>query len=162
MDYEKKICVAEVPEAILEDGAKTGLLKMRNVDTGSVDQVVITISRDVAISLYPASVRFSKTESLDELAYVGSIVVHDKAADDGKSPHARFSINGIELPAKVKRSKGGVTFYRILLNDEKMIAAASDGKAKIRCKVTGSTAQSEHLIPVIFPAVTRNSKLGEK
>lgn len=151
IDFENKVILADIPESIVQNGRVSGELIIRNIETGAVDQVVIDFESTSSIEIYPSSLRlFSRAASDGTKEFVGSLVVHDKVASVGKSPHATFSIDGHKLSSDRRATNKGVAVFKLKIPSD--VLDKSDlqtKKTSVLCEVVGSQSRIARLIPIV-------------
>jgi len=153
LDYLSKQVVANVPAELVKHGRIAGLLRIRNIETWSHDQIVIDVYQESAVSIHPSLLRFVETDSDEGTFYTANVLVHDKIAHPTSSLHAAFTLDGHAVPTKLIHQRGGAYFYRLT------IAKAQDDQmdlkngAEIQCEIMANRKQkSIYTLPVLVVA----------
>ncbi len=149
LDYQRRLVNVIVPRAVVESGRVSGEIRIRNIETGSTDAVVLDLDVQAAISLFPSLLRFSSNEDDDRL--VARLMVFDRNHQPSAStPTAgEFYLEDKKLETKLVRHAGAVSHFEISMQSEEK-PIESDQDSTIRCVLIGKKSRQTLNVPFIL------------
>ncbi|MCG8649714.1 MAG: DUF1573 domain-containing protein [Pirellulales bacterium] len=131
LDYKSRILRVDIPEESVEKGRITGEIRLKNIETGSHDAVLLDIDLEDAVAVYPTVLRFARVEREGKESFSAKATVINRAikAGEKRAMNVSFSRDGTPLASRLLRSNGRVSTYEVYLSRD---LAVNDGELSDR------------------------------
>ncbi|QDV65908.1 Ig-like domain-containing protein [Crateriforma conspicua] len=153
-EHEKKLRL-KIPESVLQRGAVFNELFIKNIETGHISTLPVTISKRSAISKFPKKLRFirhgDETANQDDIVSAAVMVLdlnQKQSAEEGGPALLKVSYCDQPLKTVIVGRNGQLTHYSVDLPMELVRSAPADRRFECRCEISGVKNRRVVTLPV--------------
>ena len=153
LDMKSKALVLEIPESVVSDRSLSTELFIENIETGFSGTLLVGISKQSAISIFPTKLRFSlqePTPTSDARVFVAPAMVLDRnhPGDVATPAQMTASIEGKRLRVEAVRHGGKLTHFKIYLPSKPLDVSSEVSELSCRCEIVGHKTKAVVFVPV--------------